>query len=141
MSPRRIDRPGIVSTVRSAGSLGPRITSLPLTSAGSQSMDHMSRGYISIISKDKPACFSSGFMTSCFRNFDIHPLQDIWLGELVSLSLNLLDTYTAIIDDAFKNASLNLRQNKAADILSEVHKHLSRKEFKELESYIFEKLE
>ena len=57
------------------------------------------------------------------------------------MSLNLLDTYKAIIDDAFKNASLNLRQNKAADILSEVHKHLSRKEFKELESYIFEKLE
>ena len=80
-------------------------------------------------------------MNIFLRKFDIHPFQDIRLGDLVFLSLNVLDTYRAIVDDTFKNASLNLKQNKAADILSEAHKHLSREEFKILESYIFEKLE
>ena len=45
------------------------------------------------------------------------------------------------MDDAFRDAPLNLRQNKAAAILSEAHKHLSRKEFQELERYVFERLE
>ena len=34
-----------------------------------------------------------------------------------------------------------LRQNKAAAILSEAHKRLSRREFLELQGYVFERLE
>jgi len=48
------------------------------------------------------------------------------------------------VEDAFRDAPLNLRQSKAAAILSEAHKHLAREEFKELqelESYVFERLE
>ena len=45
------------------------------------------------------------------------------------------------MDDAFRDAPLNLRQNKAAAILSEAHKNLSRNDFKELEEYVFERLE
>ncbi len=56
------------------------------------------------------------------------------------MSNNVLDSFKAIVDDAFRDAPLNLRQDKAAPILSEAHKHLPRKEFKELENYVFEKL-
>lgn len=52
-----------------------------------------------------------------------------------------LDIYKAIVDDAFVNFPLNLRQNRAAAILSEAHKHLSMKKFKELQDYVFERLE
>ena len=45
------------------------------------------------------------------------------------------------MDDAFRDAPLNLRQNKAAAILSEAHKHFTREEFKELQDYVFERLE
>jgi len=54
--------------------------------------------------------------------------------------MSTLDTFKAIVDDAFRYTPLNLRQDKAAPILSEAHKHLPRKEFQKLENYIFEKL-
>lgn len=49
-----------------------------------------------------------------------------------------LDSFRALVDDAFRGAPLNLRQDKAAAILSEAHKHLVREEFK---GYVFERLE
>ena len=52
-----------------------------------------------------------------------------------------LETFKALVDDAFRGAPLNQRQNKAAAILSEAHKHFTRKEFQELEGYVFERLE
>ena len=52
-----------------------------------------------------------------------------------------LKIYKAIVDDAFRDASLNIRQNKAAAILSEADKHRSRNDFKELQDYVFERLE
>ena len=45
------------------------------------------------------------------------------------------------MDDAFRNAPLNVRQNKAADILSTAQKHFTWEEFKELQDYVFERLE
>ena len=54
--------------------------------------------------------------------------------------MTTLETFKAIVDDAFRNAPFNTRQDKAAPILSEARKHLSRKDFQELENYIFEKL-
>ena len=45
------------------------------------------------------------------------------------------------MDDAFRDAPLNLRQNKAAAILSAAQKHFTWEEFKELQDYVFEKLE
>ena len=56
-------------------------------------------------------------------------------------SNNNLNTYKALVDDAFRNTLLKLRMNKAAEILPEALKHLSGKEFKELEDYVFERLE
>jgi len=55
--------------------------------------------------------------------------------------LKTLEIFKALVDDALKNQSLNTRQNKSGNILSEALKHLTRKEFQELESYVFEKLE
>lgn len=52
-----------------------------------------------------------------------------------------LETLKAIVDDAFRNATLKLRQSWAEDILYMAHKHLTRKEFKELERYVFDRLE
>jgi len=52
-----------------------------------------------------------------------------------------LDTFKAIVGDAFVDSSLYVRQNKAAAILSEAHKILSRGEFRELRDYVFERLE
>ena len=52
-----------------------------------------------------------------------------------------LDIFKALVDDAFRGAPLNARQNKAAEILPEALKHLSSEEFKELEDYVFERLE
>jgi len=50
-------------------------------------------------------------------------------------------TYKALVDDAFRDAPLNVRQNKAALILSEAQKHFTREEFKELQDYVFKRLE
>ena len=52
-----------------------------------------------------------------------------------------LDTFKAIVGDAFADSSLHTRQNKAAAILSEAHESLSRGEFVELRNYVFERLE
>ena len=52
-----------------------------------------------------------------------------------------LEIYKALVDDAFGNAPLNVRQNKTAAILPESHKHFTREEFKELQDYVFERLE
>ena len=52
-----------------------------------------------------------------------------------------LERYQALADDALRNSSLHVRQNKAAAILSEAHKYLKRKDFEELEKYVFERLE
>ena len=52
-----------------------------------------------------------------------------------------MDTFKAITGDAFTNSSLNVRQNKAAAILSEAQESLSREEFLELRDYVFERLE
>ncbi len=52
-----------------------------------------------------------------------------------------MDTFKAIVGDAFVNSSLNMRQNKAAAILSEAHESLSREEFVKLRDYVFERLE
>ena len=54
---------------------------------------------------------------------------------------SILEVYRALVDDAFRDAPLNLRQSKAAAILPEALKHLSREEFKELEDHVFERLE
>ncbi len=56
------------------------------------------------------------------------------------MSLKTLEIFMAFVDDALRTQSLKIRQNKAGEILSEAHKHLTRKEFKELEKYAFEKL-
>ena len=56
-------------------------------------------------------------------------------------SNNNLKNFKALVDDAFRDASLNLRQNRAAEILSTAHKHFTWEEFKELQDYVFEKLE
>lgn len=45
------------------------------------------------------------------------------------------------MDDAFRDTPLKIRQNKAAAILSAAHKHFTREEFKELQDYVFERLE
>jgi len=52
-----------------------------------------------------------------------------------------IEAYKVLVDDAFRNTALNVRQNKAAAILSEAHKHLPREKFQELEGYVFERLE
>jgi len=46
-------------------------------------------------------------------------------------SNSVLETFKALVDDAFRDSPLNLRQNKAAAILSEAHKHFTKEEFKE----------
>jgi hypothetical protein len=56
-------------------------------------------------------------------------------------SNSVLKTFKALVDDAFRNAPLNLRQSKAAIILYEAQKNFTREEFKELQSYVFERLE
>jgi len=49
--------------------------------------------------------------------------------------------YKVLVDDALRDAPLNIRQNKAAAILSAAQKHFTGEEFKELRDYVFEKLE
>ena len=52
-----------------------------------------------------------------------------------------LEIYKALVDDAFANAPLHIRQNKAAAILSKAQKLFPEKDFKELQDYVFERLE
>ena len=52
-----------------------------------------------------------------------------------------MDKFKALVGDAFVDSSLYIRQNKAAEILSEAHASMSREEFKELRDYVFERLE
>ena len=52
-----------------------------------------------------------------------------------------VEKYKAIADDALRVSFLYVRQNKAAAIMSEAHKHLSWGELRELEVYVFERLE
>ena len=62
--------------------------------------------------------------------------------EAVNIDSNsVLETFRALVDDAFRDAPLNLKQDKAAAILSEAHKHLAREELKEFQGYVFERLE
>jgi hypothetical protein len=56
-------------------------------------------------------------------------------------SNSVLEAFRALVDDAFRGAPSNLRQDKAAAIFSEAQKHFTREEFKELEGYVFERLE
>lgn len=51
-----------------------------------------------------------------------------------------LEKYQDLVDEAMRGSPLWLRQNKAAAILSEAIKFLSREEFRELQDYVFEKL-
>lgn len=57
------------------------------------------------------------------------------------MSIRTLEVFKALVDGALKSQSLDTRQTKAGKILSEARKHLTRKEFQELESLVFEKLE
>ena len=52
-----------------------------------------------------------------------------------------LEKYQALVDEVMRDSPLNVRQSKAADILSEALKFLSRKEFLDLQDYVFERLE
>ena len=52
-----------------------------------------------------------------------------------------LDTFKALVGDAFVDHPLHVRQNKAAAILSEANEVLSRGDFVELRDYVFERLE
>ena len=52
-----------------------------------------------------------------------------------------LERYQALVDEAMRGSPLCLRQNKAAAILPEVLKFLSREEFREFQDYVFERLE
>ncbi len=52
-----------------------------------------------------------------------------------------LEKYQVLVDEAMIDSPLNVRQSKAAYILSEALKFLSRKEFQELQDYVFERLE
>lgn len=57
------------------------------------------------------------------------------------MSFRTLEVFKALVDDALKSQSLDTRQTKSGKILSEAHKYLTKKEFLELQDYIFEKLE
>ena len=56
------------------------------------------------------------------------------------MSIRVLDSFKAIVDDAFRDTPFNKRQVKAGAVLSEAFIHLSRTEFQELEKYVFKKL-
>ena len=55
--------------------------------------------------------------------------------------LTEVEKYKALADDVLRVSSLYVRQNKAAAIMSEALKHLSWGELRELERYVFERLE
>ena len=48
-----------------------------------------------------------------------------------------VEAYKALVDEAFRDAPLNVRQDKAALILSAAQKYFTREE---LQDYVFEKL-
>ncbi len=52
-----------------------------------------------------------------------------------------LEYYKAKMDDAFKDASFYVRLKREEEIRTEARRHLTRKEFQELEKYVVEKLE
>jgi len=52
-----------------------------------------------------------------------------------------LEKYRALVDEAMRDSPLYIRQNQAAAILSEAQKHFPRKDFSELQDYVFERLE
>ena len=52
-----------------------------------------------------------------------------------------LEKYKILADDALIEYPLYIRQNQAAAILSEVQKHVPKNEFRELQDYVFERLE
>jgi hypothetical protein len=52
-----------------------------------------------------------------------------------------LETFKALVDDAFRDCPLKARQVKGAEILSTAHGLLSRRDFKELERYVLGKVE
>ncbi len=54
---------------------------------------------------------------------------------------NHLEVYKGIVDDAFRNESLDTRQTKASEILAEVMKTFPKDDFQKLTDYVFEKLE
>lgn len=54
---------------------------------------------------------------------------------------NRLEAYKALVDDAFRNTSLDTRQTKASGILAEAMKTFPRDDFQKLLDYIFERLE
>jgi len=52
-----------------------------------------------------------------------------------------LENFRAFVDEAFRGAALCLRQNKVAVIFSEAQKHFPKNDFRELQDYVFERLE
>jgi len=52
-----------------------------------------------------------------------------------------LAIFKDLVDDSFYGTSFNVRHGKAVKILSAALKRLSSEEFKELERYVFERLE
>jgi len=54
---------------------------------------------------------------------------------------NWLEAYKGLVDDAFRNESLDTRQTKASEILSEAMKTFPKEDFQKLRAYVFEKLE
>ncbi|MFH2110830.1 MAG: hypothetical protein ABIJ47_06150 [Candidatus Bathyarchaeota archaeon] len=52
-----------------------------------------------------------------------------------------LETFKALVNDAFRGVPLNVRQDKAAKILAEAQKHFTGEELQELQDYVFERLE
>jgi len=52
-----------------------------------------------------------------------------------------LEKCKALADDALRDSSLYIRQNKAAVILSEAQKHFPQNDFRELQDFVFERLE
>jgi len=96
------------------------------------------------INQVKVGIYKRGIMTifckECGKEINLIYNRTLFGLELKHREKRTVDTFKAIVDDAFRDAALNVRQDKAAPILSEAKKHLSRKEFQELEKYIFEKL-
>ena len=54
---------------------------------------------------------------------------------------NWLEVYKALVDDAFRNASLETRQTKASAILSKALELFPKEDFQKLLDYVFENLE
>jgi len=52
-----------------------------------------------------------------------------------------LEAYKGIVDDSFRNESLDTKQNNASAILAEALKTFPRDDFQKLQDYVFEKLE